>query len=388
MPKRRAIILSVVLEGRSQADTARLYGVSRGWVCKLVARYRAEGDAAFAEQSRRPHTSPAKISEPTVELIIDLREQLTVQGLDAGPETIRWHLQTHHAVTVSVSTIRRHLVAAGLVKPEPKKRPKSSYIRFEAALPNETWQTDMTHWQLANNVEVELLSWLDDHSRYSLNITAHHRVNGQNVVEEFQRTAQTHGYPASVLSDNGMYYTARFARGGQSGPNRFETTLKQLGIIQKNSRPGHPTTCGKVERFQQTLKQWLTAQPTAHTLAELQHQLDTFRHTYNHDRPHRSLGRRTPATAYNQLPKTGPGQDPAGTHRIRHDRVDKAGKVTLRHNGKLHHIGIGRPHKHKRIILIINSLDIRVIHHQTGELLQHLTLDPTRNYQPQNKRNP
>src|SRR5215208_3306723 len=128
MSKRRAVILSVTVEGLSQANTARLYGVSEAFVSKLLARWRAEGDAAFEPRSRRPKSSPTSVAADTVGLIVNLRNDLAAKGLDAGPETIVWHLEQHHATTVSASTVRRYLIAAGLVIPEPKKRPKSSYI--------------------------------------------------------------------------------------------------------------------------------------------------------------------------------------------------------------------------------------------------------------------
>jgi hypothetical protein len=163
----------------------------------------------------------------------------------------------------------------------------------------------------------------------------------------------------------------------------LETELARREITQKNSRPNHPTTCGKVERFQQTLKQWLRAQPRARTIGDLQGQLDAFLGIYNHQRPHTSLRRRTPAVVYGLLPKAAPAGTGARTHhRIRHDRVDKTGSVTIRHNGRLHHVGIGRTHAGTDIIMLINGLDIRVIAAITGELLRHLTLDPTRDYQP------
>jgi transposase len=120
MSKRRSIILSVEVEGLTQAETARLYGVSRGWVSKLIARYRAEGDAAFEPVSRRPKSSPNKTPAATIGAIVELRRTLTERGLDAGPETIGWHLQRHHGEIVSVSTIRRHLIAAGLIEPAPR----------------------------------------------------------------------------------------------------------------------------------------------------------------------------------------------------------------------------------------------------------------------------
>jgi transposase InsO family protein len=387
MSKARSVILSVVVEGRTQADTARLYEVSPSWVSKLVARHHAEGEAAFQPRSRRPHTSPQALDPATIDLIIDLRRTLTDRGLDNGPHTIRWHLQQHHRVTVSVATIWRHLNKAGLITPEPKKKPKTSYIRFQADLPNEMWQSDFTHWHLGNNTGVEIITFLDDHSRYALSVTVHLRITTDIAIDRFLETAETVGYPASILTDNAMVYTARFA-GGKGGQNRFEHTLMDLSIVQKHSRPNHPTTCGKVERFQQTLKKWLTAQPEASTLKELQNQLDAFIDEYNHRRPHRSLDNKTPAAKYTLLPKATPGEsDIDGHYRIRHDIVGNTGTVTLRHGGTLHHIGIGRTHARTHIIMLIDNLDIRIVNPATGELLRHITLDPKRNYQPQPKQN-
>jgi Integrase core domain len=158
-------------------------------------------------------------------------------------------------------------------------------------------------------------------------------------------------------------------------------------VEQKNSSPNHPQTCGKIERFHQSEKKWLAAQPPARIRRELQTQLDDVRHHYNHRRPHRALGRSktaTPAAAHAAGPKATPtGISP--THEpVRRDRIDDSGVVTLRHHGKLHHIGIGRTHARTHIPLLIQDLDVRVINAATGELLRDLVLDPTRNYQPQN----
>jgi transposase len=222
--KARLIITAVVIEGRTQAEVADGYGVSRGWVSKLVTRYRAEGEAAFVPRSRRPGKSPTALPEATVRLIIELREKLTAAGLDAGPDTIAWHLTRHHTLVVSVSTISRYLTRAGRVTAQPKKRPKSSYIRFQAELPNQTWQSDFTHYRLTRpegipGADVEILTWLDDCSRFALAITAHPRVTGPIVLASFRTTIAAHGIPASTLTDNGLVYTARFAggRGGRTG---------------------------------------------------------------------------------------------------------------------------------------------------------------------------
>lgn len=378
----RLLITAVVVEGRSPAEVARTYGVARSWIYTLVARYHAEGDAAFEPRSRRPKTSPNATPDSTVELILELRRTLTRRGLDAGPDTIHWHLEHHHQIRVHTATIYRTLQRHGLITPAPEKRPRASYVRFEAELPNECWQSDFTHYRLADGTDTEILSWLDDHSRYALHITGHQPVTGRAVIDTFRATITEHGPPASTLTDNGLVFTARFA-GGRGGRNAFEAELHRLGIRQKNSRPNHPTTCGKVERFQQTMKRWLDQQPAPTRLGELQTLLDTFRSIYNEQRPHRSLPHQaTPATIYTARPKANPaGRD--DTHcRVRHDRVDTTGKITLRIGGRLHHIGIGRTHARTHVIALVDDLHVRIIDAATGELLRQLTIDTTRTYQP------
>ena len=389
MTSTRLLITAMVVENRPVREVAATYGVSRSWLYELLARYRREGDAVFEPRSRRPDTNPNATPLEVVDLIVRLRKELADQGLDAGPDTICWHLTHHHDFTVSRATVARHLTARGLVTPEPKKRPKSSYIRFEASMPNECWQADFTHYRLTRpdgrpGLDSEILTWLDDCSRYALQVTAHHRVTGPIVLTEFRRTVATHGIPASTLTDNGMVFTTRLA-GGKGGRNQLETELRRLGVDQKNGRPWHPQTQGKVERFQQTMKKWLRTQPDQPaTIADLQILVDAFAEEYNHRRPHRSLEHRaTPATIYTSRPKATPGDRTDDTHdRIRHDRVDKSGKITLRHGGTLYSIGIGRTHARTRVIVLVQDLNIRIIDAATGELLRELTLDPTRDYQP------
>jgi transposase InsO family protein len=383
--KARLVITAVVVEGRAPSEVARTYGVARSWVYALVARWRAEGDLAFEPRSRRPKRSPNATAADVLALIIELRAELAASGLDAGAETIRWHLEHRHGHVVSRPTVHRVLVRTGLVEPAPRKRPRSSYVRFEAELPNECWQSDMTHYRLADATDVEILSWLDDHSRYALRATAHPRVSGSIVVREFRDACAEHGTPASTLTDNGMIYTTRFS-GGRGGRNGFESELHRLGIHQKNSRPNRPTTCGKVERFQQTLKRWLDQQPAPATVAELQTLLEQFVAVYNHQRPHRSLPHQaTPATIYRARPKATPtGRDDTHTRvrhdRVRHDRVDVGGRISLRLHGQLHYIGIGRTLTGTRVIVLIHGLDVRVVHAATGELIRTLTIDPQRRY--------
>jgi transposase InsO family protein len=383
MSKARLVITAVTVEKRSVSEVARTYGVARSWVYTLLARYQAEGEAAFEPRSRRPKTSPTALSDETVAVIIRLRKELSGQGLDAGPQTICWHLRHHHKIKVSPASISRYLTRAGLVTPEPKKRPRSSYIRFVAEQPNERWQSDFIYWHLADGREADIVSWLDDHSRFALSITAHPVITGPVILATFRAAVTAHGAPASTLTDNGTVYTTRFA-GGRGGRNAFEHELRRLGITQKNGRPSHPQTQGKVERFQQTLQKWLRAQTPPATLTALQDQLDAFTSYYNNQRPHRGLAHRaTPAAAYTARPKAMPGDRTTDSHdRVRTDIIDANGKLTLRHDGKLHHIGVGRIHARTPVLMLIHDLHIRVINATTGELLRELTLDPNRDYQP------
>jgi transposase InsO family protein len=378
--KARLIITAVIVERRSQAQVARDYGVSEGWVSKLVARYRTDSEAAFEPRSRRARTSPNTTPAATVELVVQLRHGLVSHGLDAGADTIRWHLEHHHQTRLSRSTIYRILRRANTIIPEPRKKPKTSYIRFQADQPNECWQADFTHYRLATGVDIEILSWIDDHSRYALSITAHLRVTGQVVVTTFRHATARHGTPWSTLTDNGMVFTTRLS-GGKGGRNGFEAELVRQRVIQKNSQPNHPTTCGKVERFQQTLKRWLRAQPQPDTITELQQLLDIFTELYNQHRPHRSLPHHaTPATAYTTRPKALPGQHHDNPHwRVRHDRITD-GRVSIRIAGEMHHIGLGRTLDGTRVILLIEDLHIRVVHAVTGEIIRQLDIDPTHRY--------
>jgi transposase InsO family protein len=377
MSRARVAVLKVITKELTVTAAAIEYGYSRQHLHRLLARYRAGGLEAVEPRSRRPRSNPATTSKAVQDRIIALRLRLTAQGLDAGPVTIAWHLEDEGHRAPSTSTIRRILHAAGLVTPEPRKRPRSSYRRFVAAQPNECWQSDFTHWSLADGTDIEILNWLDDHSRYLLACTAHERVTGDIVVHNFLATADEHDLPASTLTDNGRVYTARF--GG--GKNAFEYLLAILGIQQKNGHPNHPQTQGKVERFHQTLKRWLGKQPPVTTLNELQAQLDAFRNIYNAHRPHRELGRTTPATAYAALPKAAPtGAGNPGHYRLRYDLLDTLGKMSFRRAGRMHHLGIGAAHARKRVLAIADDTTVTVIELATGEILSTHHIDPTKTY--------
>ena len=238
------LVIAVVVEGRSQSEVARAYGVSQSWISRLVARYRAKGEPAFTPRSRRPHTSPTRLPQTTIDLIIAQREKLASKGLDHGPHTIAWHLQHHHGLTVSVNAIHRHLRAGGYIDPQPHKRPKSSYIRFAAEQPNERWQADFTHWWLADHTHVEILNWIDDHARYVLSVTAHRRVTGPIVLAAFRKAIDQHGIPASTLTDNGMVFTTRLS-GGKAAATASKTNYTASGSPRSTPPPTIPPPAEK-----------------------------------------------------------------------------------------------------------------------------------------------
>lgn len=383
MSMARVVITAVVVEGRSKSEVARDYGVSRRWVQTLVARYAVEGELAYEPHSRRPHTNPRRISESVEDAIVGLRKQLTEAGHDAGAETIAWHLREQTGSAPSVATIWRVLSRCGFLTPQPHKRPRSSWHRFQAELPNELWQADITHWPLTDGRHVEILNIIDDHSRLLAGSTARSVFKAGDVVADLHAAMARHGRPERMLTDNGAVFTGHYRGRGWVA---LERELVALGIGLSHSKPYHPQTCGKVERLHQTLKNWLARQPGAATIAELHTQLDTFAEYYNHHRPHRSVGRRTPTAAWTARPRAIPtrqGIQISEHFRVRKDRVDRNGKLTLRHASQLHHIGIGHRWATTRVLMLIRDLNIRIITEDTGELIRELVLDPTRDYQPQ-----
>jgi len=377
----RFVVDAVVLEGRSCREVARSHGVSKSWVAQLVARYRTGGYNAIAPRSKAATTVANKTSPQLEDEVVRLRKELSDAGLDAGAHTIHYHLGLTGSSPPSESTIWRILKRRGFVTPQPHKRPKSSYISFEAQLPNEMWQSDVTFFELKDGSKVEIINFLDDFSRVCVGSKVVEVTSAPDVVAALYEAGATWGLPASLLTDNGCVYTAAH----RYGYSAMESELFHLGIDYKHSRPYHPQTCGKVERFHQSLKKFLRKQPRAATIAELQGQVDRFITYYNEVRPHRAKGRKPPLRAFESRAKARPiKRDATFTRelRVRHDKVDHHGVVTIRYKSKLHHIGLGRALAGVRVILLVAGRNIRIVT-TDGELLRKFELDPSRNYQPQ-----
>ncbi len=385
MSKARVVVLEVTSGRLSVTAASRTYGLSRQHIYRLLQRYHQDGLEAVDPRSRRPASNSRAVSNEVIATVVLTRKRLVADGLDAGPVTLQGHLAQQGLSVPSTSTIRRILHHHGLITPQPRKRPRSSYHRFQAEQPNECWQSDFTHWTLADGTDAEILNWLDDHSRYLLSCVAHRRVGGPDVVASFTATATQYGLPASTLTDNGSVYTSRFTH----GHNDFERLLASLGITQKNGHPGHPQTQGKIERFHQTLKRWLAVRQRPATLGELQNLLDSFRIIYNTARAHRAHpGRLTPEQAYLARPKATPTGQPNPQFRIRHDAVDPFGKLTLRHASRLHHLGVGRTHAGTPVLILVTTYTVTVISKTGHHVLSSHHIDPERNYWRNQNKNP
>jgi transposase len=242
MAMARYVVDAVVLEGRSASEVAAAHGISRSWIYELIRRYRTGGYEALGPRCQRPRSCPHQTPAEIVSRIVQLRGELKAAGHDCGARTIAFHLAKEMEAPPSRATVWRVLKREGLVTPQPQKRPRCSLIRFEAQLPNELWQADITAWKLATGEVAEILNFIDDHSRLFLCSQAFSRVKAADVVRSFYAAVALHGPPFSLLSDNAAVFTGSSRR----GKVLLESELERLGVQFKNSRPYHPQTCGKV----------------------------------------------------------------------------------------------------------------------------------------------
>jgi transposase InsO family protein len=346
-------------------------GISRQTFYKYRRRFEREGPSGLVERSRRPSRSPQLMSVALEDEIVRLRKDLP---LDHGARSIVFHLARAGWDPVpSPASVHRALRRRGMVVDQPHKAPPSKGHRFEFPLANGAWQIDASQWALVNGETVWIMDVLDDHSRLLIAAIACSGPTAAAAWEAFSTGVARFGLPARVMSDNGRCFTARFTP--WEGEADFERNLRSLGIEHRLSSPGHPQTCGKLERQHQTLKAWLATRP-ATTLAELQDRLDGYQHFYNHERPHSSLAGATPWERWSNAGKDQPG-DPIHL-------APKAGLRTVRANGTLawddRIIALGPEHAGHDLLVIAQDLDVTIYGHDG--IVRQLTIDPTRRYQP------
>jgi transposase InsO family protein len=356
------------------AQFCRDNGISRETFYKFRKRFGDGGIEGLQDRSRRPLTSPGRTPVEVEDLIVLRRKQLIEDGLDHGSQSIVWSLQREGVAVPSVSTVWQILTRRGAIIAQPQKRPKSATKRFCFGRPNECWQSDWTGWALADGSAMGIAGSLDDHSRYVVGLRACAGDADADLVWEVMLAGIAEcGIPSMSLSDNGIVYTGRF----HAHESAFEINLRTLGVRTINSSPFHPQTCGKIERFWQTLKKWLAARDPAATIAELNALLEQFRTFYNHQRPHRALGGATPAAAFSATAKARPAQRPVPAPVVvsRHTVGKASGYVFV----APYKVNVGLRWAGHACDIIRDGEHITIL--SGTKLVRSFTADPTRSYQ-------
>jgi putative transposase len=278
------------------------HGISRKTFYEIRRRTAEDGPAAALEpRSRRPKSSPSKLTDEVKAQAIGVRAALEQSGLDCGPVSVHDKMRAMGLDPVpSTASLARIFREAGVARLEPKKKPRSAWRRFVYPAPNACWQLDGTEYVLTGGRTCVIFQLIDDHSRYAV---ASHVAWGETVeaaIAVFEKAVAAHGVPQRLLSDNGAALNP--SRRGYLG--QLVEHASALGVEAITGKPYKPTTQGKNERFHQTLFRYLDKQPLAETLDQLQAQVDAFDHIYNTERPHQGLpGRVTPLTAWEATPK-------------------------------------------------------------------------------------
>ena len=362
----RRLIVEVSLDGLNVREFCEQHGVSTWFFYDLRRRWKRDGEAALEPKSRAPKRVWNKTTADVEDLVVAARKRLRERGLDYGPEAVAADLAAAAAASPpSTATVYRILKARGFITAEPRKAPQRSRLRFNATRANESWQLDDTTWELADGTEVKILNVIDDHSRLLVASVAMNACTGAAALAAVADAAATLGWPERFQSDNASSFRYVLA-----------DALRPLGIAAAHSRPKHPQTNGKVERFHQTELKWLDAQPPADTLEELQGLLDIYRHHYNHHRRHRGIDRRIPAQVWTLAPKAGPADRPLRPpSAIHHTRVIN-GTVGI----PRYAISVGAVHNGHTAVTVITGTLCHVF--IDGRLARQLTLDPNRRVQP------
>ena len=277
-------------------EIAARHGVSRQSVHAWVRRYKDGGLAALADRSHRPVSCPHQIAAEIEAAVCELRRSHPRWG----PARLAFELGRRDITPVpSEATLYKVLVRNGLIAPGQRRRPASSYIRWEREEPMALWQLDiMGGVFLCDGTELKLVSGLDDHSRYCVTAQLVWRATGRAVCAAFAASLARYGIPGEVLTDNGKQFTGRFTKPRPSEV-LFERICRENGITTRLTRPRTPTTTGKVERLHQTLqRELLEVHGPFESIEALQAALDAWREEYDTDRPHQSLGMAFPASRF------------------------------------------------------------------------------------------
>lgn len=276
------------------------HNISRKTFYVLRGRAREDGEAAVLEpRSRRPRSSPTRISDDTKDEAIQVRAALEASGLDHGPISVFDKMRTMGLEAPSIASLGRIFREAGVARAEPNKKPRSAFRRFTYPAPNACWQMDGTEAGLTRGRKCVIFQLEDDHSRFEVASHVAATENSQAAIHTLTKGIQACGVPQRLLTDNGLALNPS-RRGWTSKLVAYATSL---GIQTIAGKPYKPTTQGKNERLHRTLFRWLDKRPLPESIADMQALVDEFDHIYNTQRPHQALpDRMTPKQAWDATP--------------------------------------------------------------------------------------
>ena len=339
--ERKEFIALALTDGANVSELCRRLEISRKTAYKMLRRYAEAGADGLHDRSRRPHICPHRTRPELEERIIALR----LAHPTKGAHVLRRMLQNQGVTDVPAkSTINAILKRHGLIDPAQSAK-HTPHIRFEHPQPNELWQMDFKGHFVMQHHRCHPLTLLDDHARFNLALQACANERGETVQDRLTTAFRRYGLPQAMLMDNGSPW------GNDSGQPYTPLTvwLMHLGISVRHSRPYHPQTLGKLERFHRSLKSELLAGRTFADLEHCQRAFDTWRNFYNLERPHHALDLDTPVSRYTPssrpFPETLPALTYAPDDQVR--SVDVSGRISFQ--GR--RLRVGRAFTHKQVAL-------------------------------------
>lgn len=332
MSQRREFVTFATAENANLRDLCRRFNISHTTGYKWLARYLGAGESGLQDRSRRPHYSPAQTAKEIEQMIIALRKKHPAW---CGRKLRARALELGHPSLPSASTITAILKRNHLLDPQESSKHRA-FRRFEKAAPNELWQMDFKGEFKLPQGRCYPLTVLDDHSRFALTLQACARNTGNITQAALIQVFRRYGLPDWITCDNG----SPWGSGGRSHYTRFGVWLMRLGVGVSHSRPHHPQTQGKAERFHKTVEAEVLRYQRGDTLLKWQHHFDHWRQIYNHERPHEALGMKVPASRYQPSRRAYPETFPA----IEYGPADIVRKVRhyghIKYQGCEYHVGI------------------------------------------------
>lgn len=302
MSNKKLFVTAAIEKKTNFSALCKQFNISRECGYKWLKRYRQMGTKGLEERSRRPFSSPRKTTDECETQILEVRNKYPAWG----SKKIHAYLKQRGILLLPTpSTITRILHRHFRIS-EKESNKHRAFLRFEHALPNQLWQMDFKGHFETKAGRCNPLTILDDHSRFSLCVQACKNQQGSTVEKALINVFREHGLPERMTMDNGSPWSSP----GEVGFTALEVWLIRLGIRVSHSRPYHPQTQGKDERFHRSLKEELLDRKTFQDLEEAQQNFNEWRWSYNNERPHEALGLQAPASRYQNSPRRYPEQLP------------------------------------------------------------------------------